>query len=252
MKKLLPFPLNFDSYEGNPLPLVNTIRISKKHFPIHPKVLLNTQEEYNNYIEMMLYLKNQVELGFQPFCMVTYHLKHPREYLKPLKETNNQFGHKDTYGYRFSSNLWNQVRYDNYMHNRRNDYDLVVKENNHIKNLILKYLYGIKRFTKKDKIPNMMFFLEKGKVKLQYHIHLLLSGQNCKFNDIIDIEDTLNSSILLRAKCLSRTKQIHCKKVTTPVDILSYLNKETKGKHLSLDTQTSVLLRKTNETTHRI
>ena len=133
MKRLLPFPLNFDSYEGNPLPLVHTIKLSKKHFPIHPKVLLNTQEEYENYIEMMLYLKNQVELGFQPFCMVTYHLKHPREYLKPLKETNNQFGHKDTYGYRFSSNLWNQVRYDNYMHNRRNDYDLVVKENNFVK-----------------------------------------------------------------------------------------------------------------------
>ena len=252
MKKQLPFPLDFKSYEENTIPLVHPITFSKNHIPFHKNVLINTQEEYDNYLAMLQYLNNQVGLGFKPKWMVTYHLKHPREFLKPLKETNNQFGHRDTYGYKYSSHLWNQVGYDNYMLNRRNDYDLVSKENNHIKNLINKYLYGIKRFNRKDKIPNMMFFIEKGRVKLQYHIHLLLTGQNCLFNDIIDIEDTLNSSILLRAKSLSKTKHIHCTKVDTPIKVLSYLNKETKGKHLSLDTQSSVLLKKTNETTHRI
>ena len=159
MKKLLPFPLDFQSYEGNPLPLVNPIKLSKKHIPFHKNVLINTQEEYNNYLAMLQYLNNQVELGFKPKWMVTYHLKHPREFLKPLKETNNQFGHRDTYGYKYSSHLWNQVGYDNYMHNRRNDYDLVSKENNHIKNLINKYLYGIKRFNKNYNLTQNAYYI---------------------------------------------------------------------------------------------
>ena len=236
----------------NPLPLVVPIKLSRKHIPIHKNCSIWTQEQYDNHIEMLHYLYQQIDLGFEPRWMVTYHLKHPREFLKPLKETNKALGFKDRVGYKCGGRLWNQVPYDNYMHSRRNDYDLTEKENHHIRNLIFKYLYGVKRVNQHWKTPSIMFFIEKGKVKLQYHVHVLLSGLNCLFNDRMDIEEVLNSSVRLRAKSISSTKAIHCKKIDFPYKAVSYLNKETSGKHLSLDTRNSILLKEINETTQRV
>ena len=84
---------------------------------------------------------------------------------------------------------------------------------------------------------------EKGKVKLQYHIHILLSG-NMLYDKEVDIVDTLNSSIRKRAKCISATKPIHCQVVDKPSFAMSYLNKEMSKEHLSLDTQNSILIKK--------
>ena len=125
----------------------------------------------------------------------------------------------------------------------RNDYDFTVKDNRHIKNLIYKWLYGIKVINKDTILPQLMTFVEKGKVKLQYHIHILLSG-NMLYDKEVDIVDTLNSSIRKRAKCISATKPIHCQVVDKPSFAMSYLNKEMSKEHLSLDTQNSILIKK--------
>ena len=244
--------MNSQTFDENPLPLVVPIKLSRRHIPIHEGCVIWKQEQYDNHIEMLHYLNNQVALGFNPKWMISCHLKHPREYLKPIKETNNPLGFQDRVTYRKGGRLWNQVTYDNYMHKRRNDYDLTEKENHHIRNLIFKYLYGIKRGNQHWKTPNIMFFIEKGKIKLQNHIHILLSGLNCLYDDRIDIEETLNSSVRLRAKSISETRKIHCREIDNPYKAVSYLNKETSGNHLSLDTKNSILLKGTNETIHRI
>ena len=190
---------------------------------------------------MLRYLQEQLDLGFDPKYLLTYHLTHPRDYLRPLKETNKKYGHKDRVSYRGGGDLWKKVGYDKYMHKMRNDYDFTVKDNRYVQKLIFKWLYGISKIKKDTILPRMMYFIEKGKVKLQYHIHILLSG-NMLYEDEGDIADTLNSSIRMRAKCISSTKPVHCQKVDNPDTALSYLNKEMSKEHLSLDTQNSLLL----------
>ena len=226
---------------SNPLPLVVPIHLSRKHIPLHPHCFIKDQEQYDHHIEMLKYLQEQIELGFDPKYLITYHLKHPRDYLQPLKETNNKYGHKDRFSYRGSGDLWKKVGYDKYMHKMRNDYDFTVKDNRYVQKLIFKWLYGISKIKKDTILPRMMYFIEKGKVKLQYHIHILLSGEML-YEDEGDIADTLNSSIRMRAKCISSTKPVHCQKVNSPGIAVSYLNKEMSKEHLSLDTQNSLLI----------
>ena len=244
--------MNYQNFTDNPLPLVVPIRLSKKHIPIHKGCTIWNQDQYDNHIEMLHYLNNQINLGFNPQWMVTYHFNHPRDYCKPLKETNKPLGFQDRVGYKSGGKLWNQVKYDKYMNFRRNDYDLTVKENHHVRNLILKYLYGIKRVNQQWKMPSIMFFIEKGKVKLQHHIHILLCGKNLLHKNKTDIEEVLNSSVRLRAKSVSNNKPVHCKKINRPFEAVSYLNKEMSGTHLSLDSQNSVLLKRTHDTTNII
>ena len=226
---------------SNPLPLVVPINLDRKHIPIHPKCFIKDQKQYDHHIAMLVYLQEQLELGFNPKYLITYHLKHPRDYMKPIVENEQQYGHRERVSYRGGGNLWKGVGFDKFMHQMRNDYDFTVKDNKHIKNLIYKWLYGIKVINKDTRLPRLMYFIEKGRVKLQYHIHILLSGKML-YDKEVDITDTLNSSIRKRAKCISETKPMHCQKVDKPGVALSYLNKEMSKEHLSLDTQNSLLI----------
>ena len=45
-------------------------------------------------IETLKWLHEQVGEGFYPKWFITYHLHHPQELVKPIKETNNPFGYK--------------------------------------------------------------------------------------------------------------------------------------------------------------
>ena len=84
----------------NPLPLVVPINLSRRHIPINPNCRINNQSQYDHHIEMLKYLYDQLELGFNPKYLITYHLKHPRDYLRPMKETNKKYGHRDRIGFR--------------------------------------------------------------------------------------------------------------------------------------------------------
>jgi hypothetical protein len=224
------------------------ISLDRNHIPIHPKVLIENQDQYNKHIGVLQYLHKELELGFQPNKMITLHLKHPSERSKLIKETNNPYGFKDRIGYTSYGDLWKQVPEYKYYEKRRIEEDDTTKDIGKVKNLILKYLYGIKRPNQNWKydIPNMIFFLEKGKVKLQYHIHLLIDDTNALSRNLQDQNEIMNTSVKERARCISKRNKVHIRQIDDPHKVISYLSKEIKGNHYSLDFINSNLIQNEN------
>jgi hypothetical protein len=194
--------------------------------------------------ETELFLDNQLKLGFKPKWFITYHYKHPSENVRAIRETNNPFGFQDRIGFKTYGDMWNQVSSYNNMERKRNSYDSLIEDTSQIKNCILKYLYGINRLNQewKYEFPNLFFFHEKGKVKLQYHTHLLIPEKNCKFNSVEDLYDVFNNSIRKRRRCFSKWKQIHIREIDNPKLALAYVNKETTMEHNSLDYENSIFI----------
>jgi hypothetical protein len=194
--------------------------------------------------ETELFLDNQLKLGFKPKWFITYHYKHPSENVRAIRETNNPFGFQDRIGFKTYGDMWNQVSSYTRMERKRNSYDSLIEDTSQIKNCILKYLYGINRLNQewKYEFPNLFFFHEKGKVKLQYHTHLLIPEKNCKFNSVEDLYDVFNNSIRKRRRCFSKWKQIHIREIDNPKLALSYVNKETTMEHNSLDYENSIFI----------
>lgn len=214
-----------------------SIKLHKNHIPLHPKLNLKTQSDYDYNIEVLLYTLNQLTLGVRPKYLVSLHYKHPVEHSKPFKETNKPYGFGDRYGFKTNRDIWNEVPLYKYWEKKRNEEEQVIKDTKKIKCRILKYLYGIKRFNREDKYdyPNLLFYHEKGKVKLQYHTHILLDAKNLNTNDVDSIQDIFNTSIKETTKCLSTWKIIDVKPVYNAKGIISYLNKETQQSHISFD-----------------
>ena len=86
----------------------NAIRLDRNHIPIHPKVKIDSQLHYDSHIQLLQYLHNQVDLGFTPKMMITYHLKHPTERCRARRETNKPLGFQDRIGFTSGGSLWNQ------------------------------------------------------------------------------------------------------------------------------------------------
>ena len=212
------------------------IKLHKNHRPINPKLCLNKQIDYNFYISLLNYLYNQIDMGFNPKYLITLHYQNSADYCRPIRETNNTLGFRDRYGFKASTPIWNSVAWDKFVDSCRNDIDLTMKNASQIRNLILKLVYGVKRLNRPDKyrIPNLYFFHEKGKVKLQFHTHILLP--ECDFSTE-ELHDLFNTSILERCKCIARWKKIDVTDVNKNevYDVMGYLNKETNSKHIPLD-----------------
>ena len=173
-----------------------SIKLHRKHIPLHPKLNIRTQKDYDYYIEVLLYLHNQLILGVEPVFMVSMHYQHPVEHTKPLKETDKPLGFGDRYGFKTIRDIWKEVPLYKYWEKKRNEEEQVIKDTKKVKCRILKKLYGIKRLNRPDKydVPNLLFFHERGKTKLQYHTHILLTGKNLLTNDtneLLDIFHTL-------------------------------------------------------------
>ena len=198
----------------------------------------------NEQFETELFLDNQLRLGFNPKWFITYHYKHPSENIKAIHETNNYLGFRDRISFKTYGDIWNQVSSYNNMERMRNSYESLIKDTSQIKNCILKYLYGINRLNQewKKEFPNLFFFHEQGKVRLQYHTHLLIPEKNCRFSNIDDLYNAFNHSIRKKRKCFSRWKQIHIREIDNPKLALSYVNKETTMKHNSLDFTNSIFI----------
>ena len=188
--------------------------------------------------DSLLYLQEQLELGFDPKWLITYHYFTPEELLKVLRETENDHGFRDRYE---SKNLWNQVARDKWIKRRREELDWIIKDTSQIKNLELKHIYGVSRLNNLDKynIPPMLFFHEKGKVNLQFHTHQLMSHVPEEFNDQEVLEHLFNKKFRKKRKCFSMWKKIDVTKVYEPKGIIDYLVKETNINHLSLDHENS-------------
>ena len=63
------------------------INLHKKHIPLNSKLILNSQEEYDFHIETLLFLNNQVDIGFRPDYFITFHYRHPSERYSAKKQT---------------------------------------------------------------------------------------------------------------------------------------------------------------------
>ena len=219
-----------------------SIKLHRKHIPLHPKLNIRTQKDYDYYIEVLLYLHNQLILGVEPVFMVSMHYQHPVEHTKPLKETDKPLGFGDRYGFKTIRDIWKEVPLYKYWEKKRNEEEQVIKDTKKVKCRILKKLYGIKRLNRPDKydVPNLLFFHERGKTKLQYHTHILLTGKNLLTNDTNELLDIFHTSIRKETKCLSRWKHIDVEPVETPYNVIGYLNKETHSSHISFDFYNSI------------
>lgn len=188
------------------------------------------------------FVTNQIDCGFSPKFMVTYHYKHPSEFgwrvIENVDSTSSRWGFKS------AKSLWNEVPSYNYYVKRRGCEDCTIHDASQVKNVILKYFWGIKRpnQTWKYKYPPMLFFHEMGKVKLQYHTHLLLPELPNKFNSKDILEDEWNGYIKRSRKCFSRWKKVHVKEISNPYLIANYLVKEASAHQHSLDYQNSLFI----------
>lgn len=186
------------------------------------------------------FILNQYAMGFEPRFMVTYHYYHPSERIRRIKEKNDKS--IERWGFKTTNNIWHEVPSYNYFTRRRNCYDSILEDTSQVKTIILKKLFGIKRpnQTWKYEHPTMLFFHEKGKVKLQYHTHLLLPEMPDMYNSVDKLELAFNVQIQKSRKCFSRWKNIHIKYIDNPVDIANYLVKEVSSTHQSLDYRNSI------------
>ena len=105
-------------------------------------------------------------------------------------------------------------------------------------------MYIIKRLNQvwKYEFPNILFFHELGKVKLQYHTHLILP-ETTLYNTEEELKDVFNTAVRERSKCISKWKKIDVEEIE-PDDkysVIGYLNKETTSKHLSFDPINSIV-----------
>lgn len=171
------------------------------------------------------YLKKQLELGLKPQWVITYH------YYTPDEIKSNQ-----------KRSVWRTIPYYNYISKRRTDYDAIIKDNSHIKNVLLRDLFQINRPDEywKYEFPNMIFFHERGTNRLKYHTHLILP--DCiRYNDDEQLTLYMNTKLKMKVKCLSHYK-INITKIYNPLGILKYLNKETRTEHCSLDWKNSTFI----------
>lgn len=194
--------------------------------------------------ETELFLQNQLDLGFNPKWFVSIHYLHPTENCWRKYEDIKPLGFGSRIGFKSRYGFWNEVSMDNGLNYRRNDYDSLIDDTSQVKNVILKELYGIKRLNQdwKYDFPNLFFFQEKGKVKLQYHTHLLMPQNNCKYDTIEELYNSFNITIRRKRKCFSKWKTIHIREIDNPQKALSYVNKETNKFHNSLDYENSIFI----------
>ena len=202
-------------------------------------------------IETLKWLHEQVGEGFYPRWFITYHLHHPQELVKPIKETNNPFGYKNRYG--FDRNLWNYLPRYNFMERERSNPDAVIRDTRKIRNLILRKCYGIKRLnqTWKYKVPQMIFAHELGKYKLRYHTHLLIPEMSKRLNSVNSVEN-LFSYIRTKVHSISRWKKIEVVDLNEYCELnqrddgdnakfmVGYLHKETRKNINPIDYKNSI------------
>ena len=125
----------------------------------------------------------------------------------------------------------------------RNDYIQVSKDAEHIRNLLLKEIWGIKRLNKKRTDgPVMIFFHEKG-AGLQYHTHLLISQTPQPYLSVESLENLWKNRIMPRAKCLSRTNSVDIRAVQSITGAFGYLTKEISSRDNVIDYEASCLIK---------
>ena len=204
----------------------------------------------NKYKEETLgMLYHQLEYGFIPRWLITYHYFHPYERVMPMKETNRPLGYKDRINYITGGDLWKQVGRDKAMMRKRKSYTSLSKDSIEIQKVILQYLFDIKHPNKywKYKLPPLFFFHEKGSKKKRndnftYHTHLILPELKDQYNNEETLKDIFSTSIRKRRKCFSMWKEIDVVDVYDPEGCVDYIVKETNHQHSAFDFMASLII----------
>ena len=211
------------------------------------EMIKSSTNKYKEETVGMLY--HQLECGFIPRWVVTYHYTHPYERVRAIKETNKPLGHKDRIGYKTGGDMWKQVERDRRMIRKRKSITSVSKDSIEIQKVILQYLYDIKHPNKywKYKLPPLFFFHEKGKKETEndnftYHTHLTLPDVKEEYNEHATLKDIFSTSIRKRRKCFSHWKDIDVTKIYEPKGAIDYVTKETNSMHTSFDFMASLII----------
>ena len=207
----------------------NCINLSIKHIGIHPKMQLERQKDYDQYIGMLDFLFAQLRNGFRPLYFITIHLGNPEDYPNMTQEQ------------------WTRWR------RRRTNLEMVKKDARKIIEAILYLYYGIrapKRFY--DQVLKLVFFeLGKQEEDGQYHIHILLPRRRYKDN-FDELKSIIEGGALQeKIKCISKIRTPHVKTIdqyddeytlfypTASMNATAYLNKECKNGYVPLDYELS-------------
>jgi len=125
-------------------------------------------------------LREQFLRGFRPQWMLTFHYGNPYERGWRVAEKSPRWGYKIP----GNRSLMMDVGVDNAITRRRNDEILVSRDATHIRNLLLRSIWNIKRLDSHDASSTpMIFFHELGRERLQYHTHLLIANIPSKYNN---------------------------------------------------------------------
>jgi len=194
------------------------------------------------------FIRNQFSLGFKPDISLSYHYSHPNENGRILKETDFKGTKPDRYSLQTTESLWNVVTRDKYYDKIRSDYDCFEKDTGHIRNLFLKYFYGVSRLNQdwKCQPPLFMFFHETNKGSDQFHTHVLLDPTRMITDNIIDIKDILETSVRKRAKCISKKKDLYADHTTDFEASFDYLTKQVGSGFYGLDWKNSRFISDSN------
>lgn len=189
--------------------------------------------------ELLVYLYQQLEYGFKPSYLITYHYRAPHE----TQWQNRHPGRTSvsSKGRIQRPSLWQTVNTgsDRYYQQRRNNASPCSKDNQHLRSLIVRRHFGVQRLDAAN-IP-MLFFQERGHGE-QLHGHLLITQPTQAFDSVQLLTADWHGYLTNHAKCLSRQKKPHVQPITCARGIMRYLVKETDQTHLSLDVEASKLV----------
>lgn len=185
-------------------------------------------------------VEDQARLGFSPWWLLTFHYSNPYERGWRVVETPSRWGYKIP----TRQMLWDNSGWDKSLQSRRNNLQLVSKDAQHIRNLLLQRGWGItgKLDKHRESVIPMVFVHEKGRSRLQYHTHLIIPALPAALNNTKGIDALWKQQILPRAKSLSRTNSLHAEPVYDIRGLIGYLTKESRPEDLCIDYQASRLI----------
>ncbi|WP_411872036.1 hypothetical protein [Vulcanococcus limneticus] len=192
-----------------------------------PSSWRNTQASDKLRIAFKHYLLQQQDLGFKPLYLITWHYRNTAE----LNQGKGLL--LDRKGLSAAAHL-----------RRRCDPDIVTRDAQHIRNLLLSALWGVKRHNQgwREQIPPMFFFNELG-IGEQLHTHLLIPAPAVQaYNSVKALLTYCNNELRAKCRSLSRDRTIDVKLVTEPTGLIDYLVKEVTLDHCSPDAHASIPL----------
>ena len=178
-------------------------------------------------------LDTQTKIGFEAAYFITYHYSNPYE-----RKPNEEFM---TY-----KQQERQMKKDIETMKRRFDYDCTTENSTHIRNVLLKLLFGITRpDVYRGELPCMFFFHEMG--DLGFHTHLMIPRptKTRSLDNKKELRRILNQpKFRKKVKTLSKKNPIDVQSVEESrggqTGLYRYLIKQTREEYTSFDCMSSL------------